>query len=485
MKRLSILTLLLIIGYPPFAQTNAPKIQIKFQIHKVHYLVSFVEAASGSSFGSKHLRRVYEASAFNTPQNRQILDKFKDLSLDFDSFKYPGFPNSHMTTTSLWDLFKISASQATDLVDLQQRTAGIYPASIQTTIFEVFQKMTPTFERLFWNPLIKDAQAKLKDLESYLRKNSLNQKFQQIAQFYGSQWNSSLPFVVNLHPLPASYRRGSSADFKGNILTCDFPLAMRNKAIFMGIVIHELSHILYEQQSLALQNSIEKWYLNNSLKNRQFAYQWINEALATACGNAWFFRSLTDSLESGPWYGNPYIDQFARKMLPEVTQYIQQGKTIDKRFVQKSIQAFNLLFPNALYEYDQWMNDILVVHDMPSKKYDALQNPLYENFRITKNHSIDGGVNTEKIQRLNKSTATNVILVTRNHQQTLSFLQKEMEGMNQFKLNPQEDFLLTYVRKNQIPVIVVNLKNTQAWTKAIAKIRKLKNYDPKRSLVKL
>ncbi|OJJ19105.1 hypothetical protein BKI52_20020 [marine bacterium AO1-C] len=485
MRRLTFLALLIALGQYTFAYVSKPKIQIKFQIHPVHYLVSFVEAASGNSSGSKHLRRVYQASDFNTPKNRKILDRFKALALDYESFKYPGFPNAHMTSTSLWDLFKMAASQSSDLADLQQRTAGIYPASIQKILFEVFKEMKPTFEQLFWKPLIKDAQAKLQDLEKYLAKNQVSEKFEQIARFYGSQWNSDLPFVVNLHPLPASYRRGSSAEFRGNILTCDFPLAMRNKAIFLGIVIHELSHILYEQQSVQLQKNIEQWFLDNDLKNRQFAYQWINEALATACGNAWFFRELTDSLETGSWYGNPYIDQFARKMLPEVSRYIQAGKTIDQAFVTNSIRTFAQAFPNALYEYDQWMNNILVLHAMPPQQYRKLEHLLYENFRISRNRTISNAFTTETLKRLKQSTATNVIVVAQNHQKSLRFLQKEMGSLSQFTLNPKESFLLTYLRPNQIPLIVVNLQNKQAWPKAIAQIRKMKKYDPKRALIKL
>lgn len=485
MKRLTILLFTCFCLQYPQIQAQQTSVQLKFQINQVYYLVSFVEAASGNHLGSKHLRRIYEASAYNTTDNRQILNRFKKLNLNIITYKYPNYPKRHLTSTSIWDLFKIAASQAHSLTDLKQRTSGMYPADIQTAMFRVFNQMTPIFEKLLWEPLIKDARTKLKALEHYAQQSQIQEKFQKIARFYGSHWNSDLPFVINFLPLPASYRRGSSARFKGNMLTCDFPLAMKNQAIFLGIIVHELSHILYERQPIVLQKQIERWFLDNTLDNRQFAYQWINEALATACGNAWFFKQLTDSLEKGPWYGNRYIDRFAQSLFPEVSRYVTQGKSIDSAFVKYSIQLFSKAFPNALYEYNQWMNDVLVLHDLDQQQIPQLDDPLYENFRVTKNHSLSPITDLQQIKKLTQSISTNLIVITKNHQQVLHSLQKQLEGLNKYDLKPAKNFLLTYIKKNKVPVIVVNIQQIKHWKKAVIKLRKLKIHDPKQPYIRL
>lgn len=477
--------LLTLTAFAFMQNTQGQHIKLKFQINKIHYLVNFVEAASGHPFGSKHLRRIYKASPYNTPQNRRELDRFRNLNTEIVSYKYPGYPKAHLTTTSIWDLFKMAAARTHSLADLKHHTAGMYPTEIQTTMFEVFTAMTPAFEQLLWKPHIKEARAKLAGLEAYAQKNGVPEKFQKLARFYGSRWNSDLPFVVNLLPLPASYRRGSSAGFRGNMLTCDFPLAMKNKAIFLGIVIHELSHILYEQQPLKLQQSFESWFAASSNKYSNFSQQWINEALATACGNAWFFEQLTDSLESGAWYGNPYIDKFARKLYPEVSRYISAGKRIDQAFVNYSIGTFARAFPKSLYDYDQWMNNILMLHSLRPQELKKLEEPLYNNFRIQRNHSLSPLIDKSGLAKLAKTSSTNLIVVSRNNKQSLRFLQQEMEGLKQYRLNPEEDFLLTYIKKNHTPVILVNVQSLEKWGKVLATIRKLKQHNPAQPLVKL
>lgn len=466
-------------------QAQQASIKVKFQINKIHYLVSVVEAASGDKFGSKHLRRVYEASPYNTTANRKVLDRFQQLMLDFVDFKYPGYPSDHITSTNIWDLFKNASVQSASLQDLKQRTAGMYPTEVHTVIFEVLQHMQPVFEQLFWQPNIKQARAFVKDLDTYMQQHQTVANFQKIATFYGSRWNSDLPFIVSFLPLPAHYKRGSSAHFKGNMLTCDLPLATQNKASFISIIFHELSHILYEQQPIVLQKQIEDWFLNNSLKSRQFAYQWINEALATACGNAWLYYQLTDSLEQGSWYGNRYIDQFARQLYPKVSQYIAQNKSIDQAFVQYSIRTFAQTFPDALYDYDQWMLSISVLHNLNTQELDKSQTPLYKNFRVQKNYSLDGGISPATIKQLAQSYNTQVIILVRQHKQALTVLQKNLPTLRNYRLDATQDFVLTYLNPRGIPVILINIHDLKNWEKALKAIRKQKTYRLTQAAIKL
>lgn len=477
------ISLLLVLCSIVHSQAQKTSIKVKFQINKIHYLVSVVEAASGDKFGSKHLRRIYEASSHNTSANRKVLDRFQKLMLDFINFKYPGYPN--MTSTNIWDLFKNASAQSVSLQDLKQRTAGMYPTEVHTTIFEVLQHMQPVFEQLFWQPNIKQARVFVKDLETYVQQHQTIANFKKIATFYGSSWNSDLPFVVSFLPLPVHYKRGSSADFKGNMLTCDLPLATKNKASFVSIIFHELSHILYEQQPITLQKQIEDWFLKNSLKSRQFAYQWINEALATACGNAWLYHQLTDSLEQGSWYGNRYIDQFARQLYPKVSQYIAQGKSIDQAFVEYSIRTFAQTFPDALHDYDQWMLNILVLHNLNTQELDKSQNPLYQNFRVQKNYALSHGISPESIKQLNQSNNTQVIILARQHQQALNVLQKNLPTLRNYRLDATQDFVLTYLNPKRVPVILVNIHDLKNWEKALKTIRKQKTYQPSQAVIGL
>lgn len=483
MNKLGLSILLVFCTMMANVQAQKAPIQVKFQINKIHYLVSVVEAASGDKFGSKHLRRIYEASPYNTPANRKVLDRFSKLMLDFVDFRYPDY--THLTSTSIWDLFKNVSAQSVSLQDLKQRTTGMYPTEVHTTIFEVLEYMQPTFEKLFWQPNIKQARAFVKDLEAYMQQHQTIANFQKIANFYGSQWNSDLPFVVSFLPLPAHYKRGSSADFKGCMLTCDLPLATKNKAALISIIFHELSHILYEQQSMTLQKQIKSWFLDNSLKSRQFAYQWINEALATACGNAWLYHQLTDSLEQGSWYGNRYIDQFARQLYPKVSQYIAQGKSIDQAFVEHSIRTFAKTFPKALYDYDQWMLSILVLHNLNRQELDKTQTPLYNNFRVQKNNSIDEGIYPETIKKLAQSNYTQVIMLVREHKKLLNVLRKNLPGLKKYRFDATQDFVLTYLNPRGIPVILVNIHDLKKWEKALKAIRKQKVYQPSQTPLKL
>lgn len=168
-----------------------------------------------------------------------------------------------------------------------------------------------------------------------------------------------------------------------------------------------------------------------------------------------------------------------------MSQYIAQNKSIDQAFVEYSIRTFAQTFPDALYDYDQWMLSISVLHNLNTQELDKSQTPLYKNFRVQKNYSLDGGISPATIKQLAQSYNTRVIILARQHEQALNVLQKNLPTLRNHRLNATQDFVLTYLNPRGIPVILVNIHDLKNWEKALKAIRKQKTYQTTQSIIRL
>ena len=62
-------------------------------------------------------------------------------------------------------------------------------------------------------------------------------------------------------------------------------------------MMHETYHIVYDEQSLEVKTEIDTYFKENKSKCSGYAYQLMNEVLATVLGNGYVYEKLNGKVD--------------------------------------------------------------------------------------------------------------------------------------------------------------------------------------------
>lgn len=183
----------------------------------------------------------------------------------------------------------------------------------------------------------------------------------KMRRFYGSVWPVSKPFHIHLLPKtkPSSTTMATIVADRILLEVPAKPSPDRAKQD-MTVILHELAHGLYGSQPLSLKSQLDRLFTNEPSLASNGAYKLIDEAMATAIGNAMGYKLLLGRLPPEPWYLNRGIDGLAHAILPLVEGYLDGGKTIDARFVGDAIKLYQNMMGEELYQLDVLLKDVVL-----------------------------------------------------------------------------------------------------------------------------
>lgn len=215
-------------------------------------------------------------------------------------------------------------------------------------LFELLKKIEPIYEQLIWKDFSVDTYRIVKEFEILAKKNDLKDMFSKTKNLYKSFWPDQIPFVVSIYPVPTD--GNTKATPMANVETVGIYAKETNLSMAYSSMFHEMCHSLYESQSIETQNEIETYF---SSKDRFsfYAYQYLNEGLATCIGNGWTFYKITGKTDTASWHSNLYYSNYAKAIYPLVNDYLESDKAMDTAFYKKAADLFKATFPKAIYEY--------------------------------------------------------------------------------------------------------------------------------------
>lgn len=80
--------------------------------------------------------------------------------------------------------------------------------------------------------------------------------FKEFQHFYNSVWPADIPFVVALYPIPGSKGHTTATPHANNL--CVGVLTDETSHIErIGVVLHEIGHVQYDEQAYEFQHEIE------------------------------------------------------------------------------------------------------------------------------------------------------------------------------------------------------------------------------------
>lgn len=487
---------LLLSGLPVLAQSptaaspaaTSPGPAVTVEVSRTHALVRFVETLAGGSNTYRGSRKAFEASRFNTPAARRWLRRYQSLDRD-PGFDRDGYPAGRLGSVgSIVPSYLAASADAQDLPDLQRRTAGLLPNEVLMGLDSVYRYFTPAFDTLAWQPNAAELGRLRTAYADFLAQSQLMPKFGRLRTFYGSVWPDALPYRVLLTP-QLDVKQGfnglifsNHATAVGNLVLLDCHPQSRTFVDGTSVVFHEMSHSLSAQQRLGLQQQLEGWFLHHPSPNGRYAYNLMEEALATV-GGEWIYAQQKGRPESGEWYFDDYINRYAKALYPLMTGYVERGQTIDSAFVNQAIGLFDQTFPQAATSYVNLFRNVLYWTN--ADDFQATVQPFRDRFRSTFTYSTTPILNSAKaLSRAQSGEVLPVILVTNDHKATLKYLRENLPALRKQRLRPEQNFLLSTTGPSG-PLILVNAHDPAQLTAAAKLLETQGHLDPKKLLVLL
>jgi hypothetical protein len=444
---------------------------LSFKISKPLCLLTFLETASGDAHSSPTFRKYIKEHITNddTAAFKELVSSFSALDLDHN-YILPQYPPQRQKPRSSEGLIKMAAVQAKDLPDFFNRIAGILPNEQWLALKEIMGKTQYYYSQVINSEDNVAIEKQLRELKMYNDKT--DKAFLRLKTFYGSTWPDNQGFSVAIYPIPGTSGT-TTATPHSNCLVMAVLTKETDHDSRMGVAMHEISHVLYEEQPLSLQWKLDSAFMENGSVSMPYAYGYLDEALATACGNGWIYEFLTGKPEDGSWYNDEYINKYAHALYPLVKLYIDNFKTIDRSFVKKAISIFETEFPDAAYEFNNLFNQMNFYTDAnSSEQYRNIKNTLNRYYRVSGCHSSYPIADPQSLDMANKSSGTQLFIIHTNKTQNFSELKKIFPELN--TVDESGESIISFIDKNKRPVVIVNVKDDTRIDAAFKKMTEIK-----------
>jgi len=248
-----LLFLILICTKSLFGQ-DSPEINIRFS--KLYATYEFIQKLS-----DKHPDNIYKKtfknSKFNTKEYTDLIKHFDILKIH-EKYDFQGYPTEQKIPGTTTNIIKKNLILNHNLNDFKKQTFGIVPGSELLDFTDIIKSFEPVYNELIYskNKIVFDK--KVNELSKYASNAETPSLFQAGLNFYGAKWDNSIPFEIVI--IPSFSQRGFTATAFLNIAVSEIQMDFESYDVLLSVLMHEIYHILYDEQPLSLKLNIKKWF---------------------------------------------------------------------------------------------------------------------------------------------------------------------------------------------------------------------------------
>lgn len=422
---------------------------VKFNIKYSEQLAVFVFMENLSqNYPENVFKTEFQKSKYNVPEYTNILSNFENLQIDF-SYEFEEYPYGSKIPLQSRDQLKKNLIETTTLNDFKLRSIGIIPNTTLTQLTSYLSEFAPIYNDLIYNPNKELFEKQLLDISNYSNEKRIEDFFNDGLVFYNANWDKSIPFEIAFYPLPNS--QGFTAQAFYNNFISAIQTNLNDYKDLFSVMLHEIFHIIYDEQSLEVKSNIHNYFQENKSKSSNYSYLILNEVLATALGNGYVYAQLTGHLDTIDWYNNKFINQLSKKMYPLTSEYIEQKKPIDERFISSYIKIYDDNFSNWINE----LENIMTYRYVLSEKEEDF-NSIRKMFWYCSYEVNDTEISKSSIEKMQKTPLTKVLIISRDHAEKLSLIKNSFFELESWNFDSKKDFCHKVLLNDKSQLIILN-----------------------------
>ncbi|WP_131368505.1 hypothetical protein [Chryseobacterium soli] len=442
-----------------------------FKESEVYSLFNFMETAAKMPGTSSTYRKYIDGKLSGDKDFQKLVGDFK--SMDFnESITRQDYPKGRMYMKSYLTLLIVNTLKSKDLDDFNERITGILPINEQMQVYQTLKNVQPYFRQFVWNENESKIKKQIDDLKKYNAVSS--ELFLKFNHFYKSSWDQHIPFYVTLYPIPGK-SGNTTATPHGNALCVGSMTDSNDTVGTLGVTMHEMCHILYNEQSREVQEEQETYFKQNKSRYAKLAYSYFNEAMATALGNGYAYKVLNKGvLDTQEWYNNPTIALFAKAIYPLTEKYLEENKAIDKDFIDEAIKKFEQTFPDSLYEYAPNFNTLNLYTEELEGNY--IFDALFTYFSANNVRVSSPMKNISQSSKLQEADSSFIMLLDKNQKENLDELKKVFPEIKGIQYNQSIQNISFIDAKNRM-IIILFINKKEDLAPAFEKLAKHKSIN--------
>ncbi|MBF4465810.1 hypothetical protein [Flavobacterium sp. LC2016-12] len=430
-----------------FGQKTTFKIRYSEQLAVLIFLQNLSENYPENVFKTE-----FQKSKYNTDYYKTIISKFDKLTLDY-SYRFDEFPYGSKKGMQTEDILKKNLIETENIKEFKLRSNGIIPNKILSDLAQCISECTSIYNELIYNPNKEKFEKQLEEIIKYSNEHQIENYFETGLLFYNSSWDNSIPFNIAFYPLPNS--KGFTAQAFCNNFISAIQTDLKSYKVLFSVMLHETFHIIYDEESLEVKTEIDTYFKENKSKCSNYAYQIMNEALATALGNGYVYEQLDGKIDTQDWYNKKYINLIAKQIYPLVKEYIDQKKAIDKNFIDNYIKIYETNFPNWINELDNIMTYRYVISEN-EKDFTAIN----QMFRYRSRTEYEDQITESSIEKMQKTPLTKVIIISKNNPEKLKLVKSKFAELKNWHFKADKEFTEKIFLEDKSQLIIVNQKNS-------------------------
>ncbi|WP_238989934.1 hypothetical protein [Flavobacterium sharifuzzamanii] len=439
--------LFLLLAVQAFGQNATFKIKYSEQLAVFVFLENLSDYYPDNTFKTE-----FQNSKYNIEKYKNIISKFDQLSISY-SFRFEDFPYGSKKTMQTQDILKKNLIETDNLNDFKVRSMGMIPNKTLSDLGECISEFTPIYNELIYNPNREKFEKQLDEIKKYSEEHQIENYFKTGLVFYNSSWDNSIPFEAAFYPLPNS--KGFTASAFCNNFVSAIQTDLKSHKDLFSVMMHETYHIVYDEESLEVKREIDTYFKENKSKCSNYAYQLLNEVLATVLGNGYVYEKLDGKVDAGEWYNNNYINLMAKQIYPLTKEYIEQKKPIDKNFIDQYIQLYETNFPDWISELSNIMTYRYVITEN-EKDFSTIN----KMFRYRSRTEYEDQITENSIEKMKQTPLTKMVIISKDSKEKIKMLKNKFNELKNWKANPDKEFADKIFLADKSQLIIVNQKKS-------------------------
>jgi len=458
---------------------NARPLTVRLQIDKPYCLLNFMETLRTRGYYGPTLYAHYSKSKFNGDEDlAKLVQQYASVKTVY-RYECDGIPQYRFAAKnkSTSDLFFTLSTRAQSLAELKQMSVGIIPLDDHLRLFEVLEAVEPIYDELVWKPFHEQAQVRLKALQAYAAEVDLGTKLESIACFLNSSWTADIPLVVSFAIVPGQKIRLIPPPL-GNVIRAGLLTDSDDYAWYIALIAHEFTHRAFAEQPLKMHQQVDLWLRESQSPYRGTVNLMFDEVLAGGVGHK--LREDLSGQAHAFTYNQAAVKAMDEAAYPLIVSYLEQGRSIDRPFVDECLALYEKTFPNALHEYRSLFQVYYLLTDLEGSAARGLPRQLRKNLVGPMMYEIGSGMTEENIAALQSYEFTKFIVITRNHAETLGLLKRKLTALRAYDdLDAGSDWILSCHDAHRNPYVIVNLQSEESFDEVTRALKAAKAIDPK------
>ena len=437
-------------------QVSLAQKEIKFEVESsnLYATYDFIQKLS-SYYPDNALKTAYQNSKYMNEENNGLIKTLEAITLDYHYSFSQYLPTLKMNFDSRSQI-ELNLANSLTIGEFKEKSFGLILNDDLILVSEILATYLPIYNDLIFDPLKDDFRIHLAKINRELNSNQVPQIFKIVSNFYGTNWDMDIPLKIIV--LPSLENGSMSAKAIKNLSIIEFPMNSTNYNDIFSVMLHELSHILYDNQPFELKNQLKECFDNSSSRNSLYAFQLLNEALATALGNGYAYEELAQQVDQNDWYNKKYVNLIAKEIYPLIKAYISHGKTIDEDFVNAYLDIYDNKFSDWYYELDNIFTYVAVLCE------NSIYSSYFQRNYFSSYHFNYLGITPNYLFRLEQLPLTKIIVVSENHSEKLKMIGEIFEEVKLLQLDPQREFVHAISLKDRSILFLVNLHSSSLET---------------------